>query len=371
MKKFIVKNLYYLLPLLILHLIVYVFYPNDVGPYNDKDLLRVSYSADYYPNYRNIFDSEYSQDLCFNQLTDDTISNSHKVFTIGDSFSKQIQMGYQNYLAKNHSLSILHYGENISSGNPLQNLYELANGDFFNKNKVEYVVLESVERFFVHRGLVLDTLKTKKQERLKKDISLANAYNKKHSLASIKKDTLYFPSEKIIRFPVGILTNFLFDDRSTNQSVYKVKTTKRLFSINQDELLFYHEDIRFLSLNNKKENVEHLNKMLNQLANKLKQKNIKLIVFIALDKYNLYYDHILDNSNKNKYPRPLFSDLLKYMNKDYIYIDTKEVLNKYIEREKDLYYYANSHWSPWAAKIIAKEIDSIIRLNDKNRFLDI
>ena len=45
------------------------------------------------------------------------------------------------------------------------------------------------------------------------------------------------------------------------------------------------------------------------------------------------------------------------LEKDYIYINTKELLLKHINNGTlDMYYADNSHWSPIAAQIVTKEI---------------
>ncbi|WP_278020214.1 hypothetical protein [Flavobacterium ginsengisoli] len=77
----------------------------------------------------------------------------------------------------------------------------------------------------------------------------------------------------------------------------------------------------------------------------------------APDKYDLYYDYILDKTN---FPKPLFFQYLGFLKKDYIYIDSKRKLLDQLEVKKDMYFYDDTHWSPVASKIIANEIDKVV-----------
>jgi len=52
---------------------------------------------------------------------------------------------------------------------------------------------------------------------------------------------------------------------------------------------------------------------------------------------------------------------MKKFNKKYIWIESKEVISSNINQKKDLYFYDDTHWSPWSSKIIADEIGGIIK----------
>jgi hypothetical protein len=86
-------------------------------------------------------------------------------------------------------------------------------------------------------------------------------------------------------------------------------------------------------------------------------KGVKLIVLPSPDKFDLYYDYII---NKDEYPKPLFFEQIKIINKDYIYLNSKEILSEAINNKKDIYFYDDTHWSPWASQIIANEIAEIV-----------
>lgn len=54
------------------------------------------------------------------------------------------------------------------------------------------------------------------------------------------------------------------------------------------------------------------------------------------------------------------------MPKKYLYVNSKQILSDAIIKQKDVYFYDDTHWSPWASKLIANEIHNIIRRNDSS-----
>jgi hypothetical protein len=46
-------------------------------------------------------------------------------------------------------------------------------------------------------------------------------------------------------------------------------------------------------------------------------------------------------------------------------LDSKAIISNYLNREKDLYFYDDTHWSPIAAKIIADNVKKEIELSEK------
>ena len=172
-------------------------------------------------------------------------------------------------------------------------------------------------------------------------------------------------SKATIRFPLFDLPKFFVKKNYlSNELVYNVELTSRnLFSNKSSKLLFYYQDLKSTEQNNLKENVDSLNIVLNTIALKLREKNIKLIVLPSPDKYDFYYDYI---SEKKDFKRPIFFDLLKAVKKDYVYIDAKENLASKITNTQDLYFYDDTHWSPIASKIIADKIKSEIEKSDNS-----
>jgi hypothetical protein len=110
---------------------------------------------------------------------------------------------------------------------------------------------------------------------------------------------------------------------------------------NGNKFLFYHIDIE-RTRKATDQAIKKLNDNFNTLAEKMAEKNIKLIFMPAVDKFNLYYDNIL----KNRYAPSVFFEKLRKLPKKYYFVDTKEILLKEIKKgEKDIYYQDDTHWS--------------------------
>lgn len=341
MNKFIVKSACFVSPFLLSFVAFYYF-----GSVEKGDLLRMGNLFDQTQKYRTIFEKDFSQKVEYTKLSHVTNEQSFDVLTIGDSFSQQQAYGYQNYLSKEESVKVLHYDEPVSG---IQTLHSILNGDLFDKIKIKYVLIQCVERKIVSNVNNLD----------KQKIIRLNDFKENHTFESYKTASLKLFAKSTIRFPFYNLF-YLFNERAYFSKVYKVKTTMDFFSTGKKELLFYSDDLRFLSRNNDESKVRLLNDELNSLALKLEKRNIQLIVLPSPDKFDIYYDYI---EHKESYPRPLFFDIMSKQEKNYIYIDTKQVINNALEDINDLYFYDDTHWSPIASKLMAKEIHKEITKN--------
>jgi hypothetical protein len=344
MKRFIFRTVFFLSPFILLEILSLLFYSKEQG-----DLIRMGYIRKDDP-YREQFKAEISRPRFFHSFADvDTTKKNHySVITIGDSFSEQDNFGYKNYLAESDAVTVLHVDKPRGSSNPIETLYALLNGDLLQHVDVSYIVLQSVEREFVARGQKIDKKKKISIRALQKA-----AANKKPNDYSIS-----FPPPELWKFP---LYNVLYhyNDHAYYSEVYRVKLDEQLFSGRRpDELLFYKVDLDHTPLNSDRKAIENLNSELNELSAMLEARKIKLIVLPGPDKYDMYYDHIV---NKAMYPKPAFFKIFGEMKKDYLYIDSRMILGNLLPTGKDVYFYDDTHWSPQSAKIIAGEISKIIR----------
>jgi hypothetical protein len=342
MKNFLSKVSLFILPFFILFSITSILYSESESP----DLLRLGYIPNVYKNY--------SYDISFPKIEkyvklSESKSKKYKILTIGDSFSEQGTLGYKNFLAQDSEL--LHIDQYISE-NPIQTLFKLTKGDFFKHYKIQYVILQNVERHLIDNIETIDTTSCLNVKQLDSLIS-----NHKHSKATSKYE---FFSRTTVEFPLYYLPRYLLcENFLSNEQVYNYKLNKNdLFSNNADDLLFFNLDVVKTIKNNDLTNCQRLNALLNKLSAELNENNIKLIFLPAPDKYDFYYSFI---EEKKKMPEPLFFELFKNLKKEYLYIDAKSVLQSHISVNKDLYYYDDTHWSPIAAKIIAEKIEATIR----------
>tara|TARA_R110002073_G_scaffold108336_5_gene243512 strand:+ start:94015 stop:95055 length:1041 start_codon:yes stop_codon:yes gene_type:complete len=344
MKKFITKTLLFLIPIILLYAFTFNFYTCNKG-----DLLRLGYVIDLYPDYRSTFSEEFLKEVKFSKVSENPQKKNFKFLTIGDSFSEQSEYGYQNYLAK--EFDVLHF-DRFMSDNQIQTLFHMIKGDFFDHYVPEYVILQNVERNFVSNTKSIDTTKTLTYSNIISIIDSTKVNSKKQNC------DFKFLSNRILKFPYLSFQYFLKEDYIFNDQVIKAKLNRNdLFSINTSELLFFHYDLEMVQQNNNSENVTNLNAVLNRLNTLLNNKGIKLIVLPSPDKYDFYYNFI---KNKSLYNAPNFFELLNKTDKEYIYIDSKKNLTKILTSKKDIYFYDDTHWSPWASQSLAKEISAII-----------
>lgn len=337
MKKFIIKTSFFVAPFLLFYFINAVFYRKNEG-----DLARLGFiynnpapSSEIIAQYKPLEEK-------YIRLSEADLNQNIKVdiLTIGDSFSEPRQVGYQNMLA-NKGISVAHVDRFISEENPVQVLIELINSDFFDRVKTEYVVLETVERYAVDRTSELSFTQSKSIDSIKTQI-------KKYEEKKLKSPNpnelqkIEFFSDATVKIP---LFNFqyLFLNRPLHSDIYRFKSnTNLLFSNNSEDLLFYKEDIKFLPKKNDEKNVSQANKVFNKINQLLEKKGIKLIVMIAPDKYDLYYPYI---KNKPKGKEPLFFEKLEKEKKEYLYIPSYSILSDMIKKEKDVYFYDDTHWT--------------------------
>lgn len=342
MKKFIFRNIIFFIPVLLLVLIPLSNYSLKQG-----DLLRVGYLKKD-DAYRTVFKDDFNNTIHYDSIsqTDTTRVNNCSVLIIGDSFSEQGVIGYKNYLAKNISGRLLYYDRKDITGNLFEIAYGLLNGDFFDKVNTEYVIFQYVERNFAEHTRNFDKSMILNTSRL--------IHDKKE-----KKENYSFSANSILKYPYYNLMRAVKKQGNISE-VYSFKLTKPFFTGNRDKDLFiYHNDIQRLPKKNNPEHISNLNKELNELSRLFAQKEIKLVVLPAPDKYDIYYDYIIDNNEKASG----FFACLNQFDKDYIYIDSYNLLKNAINKgQKDIYFADDSHWSPIGTQLIASEIADIIKL---------
>ncbi len=347
MKKLIMRILLLLAPFIFLAL-NYKSYEKS-----DGDLARLG-RISVEKKYRDIFINEFLTVKKYMRLSEtDTLSyETGNVMIIGDSFSQHKNVSYHNYAANLDSLTYINYDGNIND-NPIQAAFGLANGDVFDKMNIRHLVVQSVERDAVLRARNIDRSKIVNIADFKNYISkrpaTENAKKSDEGLSIFQDMLKYFVYN----------TLYYLDDNAFISQVYKARVEKVHFSTKDKVILFYYEDIEAAGPNSQEDGVKKLNNELNALADRLKHKNVKLIFLLCPDKLSLYHPFISDNQ---RYPETEFYDLLSREKKNYVYIDAFSILRKRIESgEKDIYYADDSHWSPFAAKIIGKELVEMIK----------
>jgi hypothetical protein len=345
----------FILPFFIIHAINIIYYDQEEG-----DLVRIGFLySNACPkssiNSQFLLPKKYYTVLSELDLTTNT---KFDVVIIGDSFSDQGVLGYQNFLAQK-GISVLHIDgfiskDNLGQANPIQTLVGLLNSNFFDYIQTDYVVLQSVERHFNKRNEKIDLDSSMDMKKVSDKIS-----SKKKGIKKIAQELrLSFFSNRTLNIP---LTNiqYLFNPKPKYSQTYKYKLNNfNLFSNNAEEVLFYEDDYNFLKFKNDTLNVINSINAIEHISDLAFKKNIELITLISPDKYDLYYKYIKDNE---KLIEPTFFSIYEGSEKRYINVNTYQILSKKIEKEKDIYFYDDTHWSPKAAEIMANEIHKILK----------
>jgi len=345
MKKFYLKSLLFVIPFFALYVFEQLYFSEE------GDLLRVGYVA-HRSNYREVFKQPFNRPIHYTNFTDidRTTKNKYTALIVGDSFSGGGPWSYVNYLSENDSITALHF-DLIPYNNPLKALYGLLNGDLLKNTTFDFIILESAEKKIVHRVKAIDSTFTIPNNSLDSMIERSRV----QKIINNEQNDIFF-SDRIIKFSLYNLLYLLKDDAYFSPA-YRVELKEKLFSNEKNELLLGEADFGALKKNNDIEAVQNLNKVLNHLAKKCKENGVKLIVLPGPDKLGMYYEYIVDNHH---YPRPLFFEHLGKMPKDYIYVNSKQILEKAIKHKNDIYFYDDTHWSPFATKLIAEELAEIM-----------
>ena len=313
------------------------------------DLARLSYSNDLVDNSHKDYTIDLPKRHIESSLYD--YNESVDLITVGDSFSngraKAKNRYYQDYIATYSNINVLNIETTFNRRNtPLETVVYMLNSGLLDEIKPKSILIQSVERFTIGRlgkaSLNIELNATKEQ---------LKEFFKEHPY------TLYIPENNIINTGNyrALLYKVLYKFRNDAyfSRIIKEDLTKKMFSVGDGkEILIIKESILNIKITNKK-SIETLNDNLNTLAQLLEKKGIKLYYMPAADKFNIYRKYI---SNENL-PKSSFFELLREQEKDYIFIDTKKILSKKIDKgDIDVYYVDDSHWTYKASKEIFSKV---------------
>ncbi len=339
---------------LIFNFLVFFNYTSKVYPDTADttigDLARMSYMVDVIQEKENI-NNLTKKHLTLNEYTNEKID----VLTIGDSFSNGGAGGknsyYQDYISTIYNKKVLNISaESIKqTSNYLEAVALLANSNYLKALGVKYVLIESVQREalvrFAVNGLNFSLISEEKKifKKLKKNNQLQELHHLRPSVINNLNLNALLYNLKYYSQGYGKL----------NSNIYVERLNKELFTSDAaSKLIFLHEDIKKLSTESK-ENIELLNKNFNDLADILNKQGIELIFVPAVDKYNLYRKYITSNT----YQESIFFEYLRTLEKKYIFVDTKAILQKELDNGvKDIFYADDTHWSYKASEIIVNRL---------------
>jgi hypothetical protein len=267
------------------------------------------------------------------------------ILTLGDSFTNGGGGGrnryYQDYIASVNRLSVLNVGRYLGAGptlDPLSTLVLLINSGEIDRLAPRAVIVSvSVKQAVSFLGAPLDPAMTAPRAKLQDP-----------------RNYLWYdgPPKPATRLNFITSGNFNYFYQSAlrrygQQAKLKIPTaplSRALFSVQGNTLLFSKEEVDKISANSN-ESLARINDNLNLVAAMLAKKGIKLYFMPCVDKYDLYSPYIVDN----KRPRNNFFELFRTLPKDYVFVDTKQILGAALEEGvQDLFFPDDTHWN-WKA----------------------
>jgi hypothetical protein len=325
---------------------------------NSGDLLRIGYILGYESPHQNIDDLP-RRHIRANEYKKQPVD----MVTVGDSYSIGGGGGrnshYQDYIASLQGLTVLNAPVAGNFGNtggyaPVLALSRLINSGYLDIIKPKYVLLESGERYAIQRLTSEFTL----QETATIE-EIDGSIGKPHVDEKQTKNALFdfhFINDGNWKF-IGNNLQYLFSDKAVGSKVIISKLNRRFFSSDRgDQLIFHKEDAKHTKYSTPA-GVAEANQNLNRLAAVLKAKGITLVFMPIVNKLNLYEPYL----RKQRYPRSIFFEELRKLPKEYLLIDTKEILSRALEKgELDIYHQGDSHWT-WKA---SEAIFSSIRISE-------
>ena len=261
----------------------------------------------------------------------DSLKNIHTdILTIGDSFSQQGKGGYQNYLCKK-GLSVINSYRKLYS-NPIQYAFNILDENIVDSTNIQYLIVENVERDF--EGSILAFYPGKKEV---PSMDLPTDSSKSANEWSVSR------TRDFILYKIGI-----------ESPIYNSKLDTDLFSSDEaNALYFYHDDIE-AGPTIKKDSEEKIKQVFEILKHKAEEKGITLILLVAVDKYDLYQNHIINNPWPKK---TVNEDIERIIGKSPNLLISKHHITPLVEKgEKDVFMFNDTHWSYKASKVVADEL---------------
>lgn len=332
------------------------------------DLARISYLAQY-AQPRQRVNTLPKRHISYDAWNGEAID----LITIGDSFSGGGGSGsnsfYQDWIATQHNLSVMNLPKLSDTVSSVETAYILLNSGFLDELSPKALLLQDVARKVVkkHGGKVhtdqqwsshqIKSVYSSKgdiQSASDSDPKLGNLERLISAISTSKPKTQRLSYSFLNSGNMKFLLNqllYIFDDNAISSQVYRMSLKRSHFSKDTgNTLLIYFEDIQSV-FGSSDESVAIVTQNLNDLATALERNGIALYYMPAVDKFDAYYDEILEP----RYPRnPLFEELRKYP-RTYHLVDTQVILGAGIaEGEKDIFFLDDTHWTWKAAKRISR-----------------
>lgn len=329
------------------HFIIWNLYTKHVFPndYFIGDLGRISYQINYL--HPRVTHSDLAkQHINFHQWNGEQVD----ILTIGDSIANGGAGGlnpfFQDYIATYYDKTVL----NIQplDYNYIEMIYLLLNNGMLDEISPKVIIIESTERSVIER------FTANINDNIYEDSSkIKNKLRQAHWKNDIEKDSKSFLNSLNLN---ALLYNLFYnlDDNAYLSACYLTNLSKKVFSVQDGQTLMFYKDYIKYNKSLNIQSIKAVNNNFNELARKLKDKNIDLYFMPAVDKFNLYSKYVIDN----KYGDSVFFEEIRQMEKDYYLIDTKAILEKEIDNGVlDIFYIDDTHWSYKASEAIVRSLN--------------
>jgi len=274
------------------------------------------------------------------------------VVTIGDSFSQGGGWSYyQDYLARGQNLIVLNFSELFwypRLTNRFDPVVNLLNAGVFDRIKPRLVIVQCVERLAWQLAGEIDWNVSERADDYLE--FLAERQQKSRLQAPQKKGMFNLGNLKYLYNKPF----YHYAHRDYRKVVYKVRLDNKYFSGDHGDVLLFHSEALKWARRYEPTMAQQINDNMNKLAALFAERGIGLCFLLAVDKYDLYREFIVDI---NDYPvSSIFADL-KPLARNYQLIDSREILLKQVRNgEKDMFWQDDTHWSWKASEAIAAAI---------------
>lgn len=336
MRRFLIKLTYTVLPIWLVAVISVTVFSLIICPKFSGDIGRLALIP---------FGQEYDIELeSKNPMPDrifpivDRVSDlkgtKSDVVTVGDSFSERGHSGYQNYLSA-HGLKVVNCNRRLYY-NPATFAYQIMDLGYIDSTSTSVLVVEIVERSL---------------EYFMTDFNPHAKMSTKTSASRRMGGSSSGNQWSLARFRDYILMETGYADRPTLQA----NLDRDFFSSNEPSSLhFYKDDIMACSIQDE----QAIRAAYATLLEKARQCHIRLIMMVAVNKYDLYQRHIVNNPWK---ANRVNDDLNRMFGQDTHWLLTDQCLEPLVEQgEKDLFLYNDTHWSYRAAKVVGDKLYEVI-----------
>lgn len=336
MKRFCLKVLIYYLPLMLLCYL---------GSQATGDIGRLTgtrfgyYDPIEFPNdtYSHSYTSLHRLDTCCIVMLGDS-------YTVGGG-----NAWHQYFLEKSLQQETRTVGTRKHLYPPFQLAYQILETNALDSGSC--LIIETAERHLVERV-----------NQYKND-SAFTLYHRKMDYEKRDKQTVSFnPCQKRVELS-GIVNYCRFHFLCKSPPFITLSTSIPIFTHNKYSHQLFIYDLEMDFLNHDSGEALKARDNLLQLKQEADEKGIFLIVMTAANRYNLYYDYIVDNPYPKDYTMDFFADMDTSW-----FLNTTQLLKPYVDRgEKDIVLLNDTHWSLKAAKIVGEKLADMIRNHQENR----